>query len=527
MAMLQPTARERLAGGRPRLAAVPQAQVLAEVHAEHEPEEQPDDRHDEEPDDPEYRAQRQRAPRDPASFSRLPGSRYLTTVPTTTIASGDAEHGPRRARRRGARPTRRCRPRRAPGPGSTGTTTPTSPTTTSTAATTIETLTRASCPAPTTIAGHGTPAPAAGDAARPGRSDHARAARRCPRRGGRRVSAARPGARPRRRTGRPPPAVNGWVSSSPANAATSVGGDGGDPVEALGDRALVAVVELGAPDPVHPRRRVLQPEHQPAAQVALRADDLGGRQPVRRDLGEHVADDRDDLLQPLRRAPRVHAEARRRRRSDTDDEYTEYASPRCSRTCWNSRELGPPPSAVLSTEQRRAPRVVPRQPGHAEQHVRLLGVLGAQHEPRTRASSAGAGRRGPRRRRAARPGRRGRERRADQLDDLAVPRLPAAATIIRGVVYCPCQNACSVSRRIAADRLLRPDHRAAQRVRRRTGPRRTARRAGPRGRRRASRSLRARRCARSRRPTGAASRRVTTSASTSTASGRSVSSTCA
>jgi hypothetical protein len=42
--------------------------------------------------------------------------------------------------------------------------------------------------------------------------------------------------------------------------------------------------------------------------------------------------------------------------------------------------------------------------------------------------------------------------------------LPAAATIIRGVVYCPCQNACNVSRSHAADRLLGPDHRAAERV---------------------------------------------------------------
>ena len=87
--------------------------------------------------------------------------------------------------------------------------------------------------------------------------------------------------------------------------------DGGDPVEALADRALVAVVELGAADPVHPRRRVLQPQHQPTAQVALRAGDLGRGQPVRRDLGEDGADDRDDLLQPLRRAPGVHAERAR------------------------------------------------------------------------------------------------------------------------------------------------------------------------------------------------------------------------
>src|SRR6476619_7750791 len=56
--------RERLAGGRPRLPAVLQARVLAEVDAEHEPEEQPHDGHDEEADDPEDGAQRQRAPRD-------------------------------------------------------------------------------------------------------------------------------------------------------------------------------------------------------------------------------------------------------------------------------------------------------------------------------------------------------------------------------------------------------------------------------------------------------------------------------
>src|SRR3954467_6012400 len=59
-----------------------------------------------------------------------------------------------------------------------------------------------------------------------------------------------------------------------------VDGDRGDPVEALGDGALPAVVELGGPEPVHPGRGVLQAEDQPAAQVALRPGDLGRGQPT-------------------------------------------------------------------------------------------------------------------------------------------------------------------------------------------------------------------------------------------------------
>src|SRR5213596_2993547 len=54
-----------------------------------------------------------------------------------------------------------------------------------------------------------------------------------------------------------------------------VAGDRRDAVEALGDRALAAEVELGAADPVHPRRGVLEPQNEPATQVALGASELG------------------------------------------------------------------------------------------------------------------------------------------------------------------------------------------------------------------------------------------------------------
>src|SRR6476469_7214902 len=84
-------------------------------------------------------------PGTPASFSRLPGNRYLTTEPTTTIAMAMPNvvhaNGSPRGTAQAAMPTTT-----SSSPGSTGTTTPTSPTTISTAATTIDTFTRASCP---------------------------------------------------------------------------------------------------------------------------------------------------------------------------------------------------------------------------------------------------------------------------------------------------------------------------------------------------------------------------------------------
>src|SRR6185369_5776751 len=116
---------------------------------------------------------------------------------------------------------------------------------------------------------------------------------------------------------------------------------------------------------------------------------------------------------------------------DTDDEYTEYASPRCSRTCWNSRELGPPPSAVLSTdsaERRGSCRDSPATPSS----TCACSVSSGRSTSRgPGASSAAAGRRGlaggaPLARAVAAAS-------AVPTSSTTSPcrRLPAAATIIR------------------------------------------------------------------------------------------------
>ena len=56
-------------------------------------------------------------------------------------------------------------------------------------------------------------------------------------------------------------------------------------------------------------------------------------------------------------------------------EYTEYARPRCSRICWNSRLDIPPPSTLFSTPSANRRSSWRGQPGAAEHEVRLLGVL--------------------------------------------------------------------------------------------------------------------------------------------------------
>ena len=177
--------------------------------------------------------------------------------------------------------------------------------------------------------------------------------------------------------------------------------------------------------------------------------------------------------------------------------------------------------------QRAAARVVPARAGHAEHQVRLLGVVGAQHQARTavqhgrvrRAAAAPGG--------AAGPGRGVGERGPDQLHQPVVLDVAGRGHHHpRSRVLAPPEpvQASPGSARGPTPRSRAPDGPAGAP---RRSPRRTARRADPPGRRRGSRSPRAPRCAPPRRRPGAASPSVTTSASTSTASGRSVSRTCA
>src|SRR5690606_37056464 len=85
----------------------------------------------------------------------------------------------------------------------------------------------------------------------------------------------------------------------------------GDLVDAL-QRLLHAevppVVQLRLADAAHPRRAVLQPQHQAAAQLAAAPLHLFLGEPVLRDLGEDPAHHLGDLAQPIRSAPRVHRE---------------------------------------------------------------------------------------------------------------------------------------------------------------------------------------------------------------------------
>ena len=205
-------------------------------------------------------------------------------------------------------------------------------------------------------------------------------------------------------------------------------------------------------------------------------------------------------------------------------EYTEYASPRDSRICWNRRELRPPPSAVLSTDS--AQRCSQCRPGArtpsdmwvcSASRLTTLERRPAGHPARALARRhRGCGRDQPRA-----------EVLAHQCDDLVV------VDVSRDRHHHPFR-ACSGGRGTnAAVRASSP--RSTRRCRspagppgaRRTSPTGTRRRACPRDRRRASRSPRARRRARPRRRRPRTARAAPRRRPGRPPASRSVSSTCA
>src|SRR6266511_603250 len=161
--------------------------------------------------------------------------------------------------------------------------------------------------------------------------------------------------RPRMSEGEAGVVVEGAHYRQRRGSGVQVGGERGDVVEGhhvdppqdLVHRRQLAVHELCLGDPGHLRPGVLQPHHHRAAQLALAAQQLVGGDPVARHRGQLVADHVEHLGGLLRQpayTPTMPASA-----NADPNENTEYASPRFSRTSWNSRDDIPPPTIPCST----------------------------------------------------------------------------------------------------------------------------------------------------------------------------------
>ena len=144
----------------------------------------------------------------------------------------------------------------------------------------------------------------------------------------------------------------------------------------LVDAEQLVVDQLGLAEAGHPRAGVLEPEHQPTAQLALAAGQLLVGDAVGGDLGQLGADDRQHRRRACSAGSRPRPRPGRRRRGGWRRRRPSRPARGFSRTSWNSRLDVPPPSAALSTpraKRRSSERV---SPSHAEHDVDLLERAG-------------------------------------------------------------------------------------------------------------------------------------------------------
>ena len=177
-----------------------------------------------------------------------------------------------------------------------------------------------------------------------------------------------------------------------------------DPVERLVQPGVLAVHQLGLAEPRHPRAGVLQPEHQPAGQLAVRPRQLLGRRRRRRPAAPaRPTSSVDDLVDLGRRAAGVEPEvagvgvARTRTSTPSTPARASRGSPGTAAT------LMPPPSTALSTDIVNRRGSVAVSDGRPEDDVAPARSAGARRSGATSPSRQPAGGRlaGGRRRRGS------------------------------------------------------------------------------------------------------------------------------
>src|SRR3954471_4388851 len=158
-----------------------------------------------------------------------------------------------------------------------------------------------------------------------------------------------------------------------------------EPAEDLAHRQVLTVRQLALAEPAHPGAGVLEPQHDPALELAAAAGDLLGGQPVGGDAPEFLADQPEHLRPPLGRAPGIDREgpgARvvRERRADAVDQ------PALLPDLLEQPRAHPPADGGLQDRRGVAPRAEAADPQPAVEQVRLLGLATDQAGPPRRAT---------------------------------------------------------------------------------------------------------------------------------------------